>query len=166
MIDLQKKREENKARLLGQTVDEGKVVVPYTKEDVIANPETCWDIISLVTRKKVVENEGKDGKVRRIQTKELAHPELLDEVVVGGRKTTTKGAKRKVVTRSNIKTMDEMYGIRNKMNGYAINDNDDEYVEYFTSVVEVLDGYAQQVLTDILDEDEDFLNRVNKARGC
>lgn len=159
MIDLQARREANKARLLGLDTD-GKVVVPYTKAD-IDNPEVCWDIISLCVRPETVKDAN--GKVK--PTKSLKFPELLESVVVGERKT--KGnAKKASVERTNIKTMREMYTYRNEMNRYYEDDVNDKYVEYFKSVVEILDGYAIEVVTDIISEDEDFLNRVNHAREC
>lgn len=159
MIDLQARREANKARLLGLDTD-GKVVVPYTKAD-IDNPEVCWDIISLCVRFDTVKDAN--GKVK--PTKNLKFPELLESVVVGERKT--KGnAKKASVERTNIKTMREMYTYRNEMNRYYEDDVNDKYVEYFKSVVEILDGYAIEVVTDIISEDEDFLNRVNHAREC
>lgn len=159
MIDLQARREENRKRLMGIDVD-GKAVVPYTKAD-IGNPEVCWDIISLCVRFDTVKDAN--GKVKA--TKKLKFPELLESVVVGERKT--KGnAKKASVERTNIKTMREMYTYRNEMNRYYEDDVNDKYVEYFKSVVEILDGYAIEVVTDIISEDEDFLNRVNHAREC
>lgn len=159
MIDLQARREENRKRLMGIDVD-GKAVVPYTKAD-IGNPEVCWDIISLCVRFDTVKYDN--GKVKA--TKKLKFPELLEPVVVGARKT--KGtAKRDKVERTNIDTMREMYSFRNAMNRYYEDDVADKYTEYFENVVDVLDTYAIEVVTDIICEDEDFLNRVNHARGC
>lgn len=159
MIDLQARREANKARLLGKDVDD-KAVVPYTKAD-IDNPEVCWDIISLCVRPETVQDAK--GKIR--VTKNLKFPELLEPVVVGERKTKA-NAKKAKVERTNLKTMREMYSFRNTMNGYYEDDVDDKYTEYFRSVVQILDGYANEVVTDIITEDEDFLNRVNHAREC
>ena len=158
MIDLAARREANKRRLLGLADENSKI--PYTKADV-ENPEVCWKIISLCTRFATV--EGANGKKR--PTKNLAFPELLEPVEVGNRKTG-KNAKRENITRTNLDTMREMYSYRNAMNHHYEDDIDDKYIEYFKSVVEVLDGYANQVVADIVVEDEDFLNRVNKARGC
>ncbi len=159
MIDLQARREANKARLFGKDID-GKAVVPYTKAD-IGNPEVCWDIISLCVRFDTVKEANGRVKV----TKNLKFPELLESVVVGARKT--KGnAKRDKVERTNIDTMREMYSVRNTMNRYYEDDVNDKYTEYFENVVDVLDTYAIEVVTDIICEDEDFLNRVNHARGC
>lgn len=159
MIDLQARREANKARLLGHITD-GKVVVPYTKAD-IDNPEVCWDIISLCVRLDTVKDAN--GKVKT--TKNLKFPELLESVVVGERKTRA-NAKKAKVERTNIDTMREMYTTRNAMNSHYEDDVDDKYIGYFKSVVEVLDTYAYEVVVDIITEDEDFLNRVNHARGC
>lgn len=158
MIDLDARREANKRRVLGYTDENSKI--PYTKADV-ENPEVCWDIISVCTRFETV--DGANGKKK--QTKNLAFPELLEPVEVGSRKTG-KNAKREFVTRTNIQTMREMYDNRNAMNRHYVDDVDDKYTEYFKSVVEILDGYAIEVVADIIVEDEDFLNRVNKARGC
>ena len=159
MIDLQARREANKARLLGKDAN-GKAVVPYTKAD-IANPEVCWDIISLCVRFDTVKDAN--GKVK--PTKKLKFPELLEPVVVGERKTVG-NAKKAKVERTNIGTMREMFQTRNTMNRYYEDDVNDKYTDYFKSVVEVLDGYAIEVVTDIISKDEDFLNRVNHAREC
>lgn len=158
MIDLAARREANKRRLLGLE-DESKI--PFTKADV-ENPEVCWEIISLCTRFATV--KGANGKPK--QTKNLAYPELLEPVEVGNHSTKSKNAKRENITRTNLETMREMYTNRNAMNRHFEDDIDDKYTDYFKSVVEVLDGYANQVVADIIVEDEDFLNRVNKARGC
>ena len=159
MIDLQARREANRKRLLGIDVD-GKAVVPYTKAD-IDNPEVCWDIISLCVRLDTVKEAN--GRIKL--TKNLKFPELLEPVVVGERKT--KGnAKKAKVERTNLDTMQKMYTYRNEMNRFYEDDVNDKYVEYFKNVVEVLDGYAYEVVVDIITEDEDFLNRVNHARGC
>ncbi len=160
MIDLQARREENKKRLRGIDVD-GKAVVPYTKAD-IDNPEVCWDIISLCVRLDTVKEAN--GRIKL--TKKLKFPELLDTVVVGERKTKGNNAKRDKVERTNIDTMREMYTYRNAMNSHYEDDVDDKYIGYFKSVVEVLDAYAYEVVVDIITEDDDFLNRVNHARGC
>lgn len=157
--DLQARREANRKRLLGIDVD-GKAVVPYTKAD-IDNPEVCWDIISLCVRPETVKDAN--GKVRT--TKNLKFPELLGAVVVGARKT--KGnAKKTKVERTNIDTMQEMYSFRNTMNRYYEDDVADKYTVYFSGVIDVLDAYAYEVVVDIITKDEDFLNRVNHARGC
>lgn len=159
MIDLAARREANKRRLLGLADENSKI--PFTKADV-ENPEVCWEIISLCTRFATV--EGANGKKK--PSKNLAFPELLEPVEVGNHSTKSKNAKRENITRTNLETMREMYTNRNTMNRHYEDDIDDKYTEYFKSVVEILDGYATQVVTDIIVEDEDFLNRVNKARGC
>ena len=48
----------------------------------------------------------------------------------------------------------------------AVDDVNDAYIDYFTSVVEILDTYAQTVVADMIEADETFLDKVNKARGC
>lgn len=160
MIDWEARREANKKRLLGIDVD-GKAVVPYTKAD-IDNPEVCWDIISLCVRPETVKDAN--GKVKT--TKNLKFPDLLGEVVVGAHKTKSNNAKRDKVERTNIDTMHEMYTYRNAMNSHCEDDVDDKYTVYFSGVVQVLDAYAYEVVVDIITEDDDFLNRVNRARGC
>ena len=45
-------------------------------------------------------------------------------------------------------------------------DTDDSYIAFFKNVIETLDGYAQTVITDICASDAEFLDKVNKARGC
>lgn len=154
MIDLAAKREENKRRLLGL---DGKQISPYTKSDVVSEPEVCWDIISLAIRKKTIEAESKNGKNYKRQVNERMYPELLDEQTVG---------ERAVRSRSNLKTMEEMYQIRNAMNKHYADDIDEAYIDYFKSVVEVLDGYALQVVSDMVEADAELLNKVNKIRGC
>lgn len=163
MIDLKKLREENKRRLLGINED---AKAPYTKRDIADNPEACWDIISMVCRKKTTEVKSKTGRLSVRKTNEFAFPELTDVKVVGVRGTKTKSAKNDTVDRTNIDTMEEMYQIRNAMNRHSIDDVDDTYIEFFTSVVEVLDGYAIKVVGDMVASDEEFLDKVNKARGC
>lgn len=165
MIDINKKRAENKARLLGVAVADGKNPVPYTAADA-TNPEVCWEIISLCTRKELIERKGKGGSTYKAEGKNLMFPDLTEVVTVGEKAVANKNAKAKSIIRTNIQTMDEMYAIRNSMNRHAVDDVDDAYIEYFTSVVDVLDTYAQTVVADMITADPDFLARVNKARGC
>lgn len=165
MIDLKAKREANKKRLLGISEVDGKVVIPYTTADVLDDAAKCWEIISIVIRKKTNKGTDKNGKPYTRPSKELAFPDLITEEVVGER-ATSKQAKSNTVTRTNYKTMEEMYGIRNAMVRHYADDTNDNYIEYFGSVVEVLDGYAQQVVADMVDADSSFLDKVNKARGC
>jgi GTP:adenosylcobinamide-phosphate guanylyltransferase len=147
MIDLKAKREANKARLLGLNPESKKA--PYTKADCI-EPEVCWEIISIVVRKGEKQNT-------------LAYPELF-EVVTVGEKKAVKTAKKDVIVRTNIKTMQEMFKIRNSMNKHAIDDVNDDYIEYFKSVVEVLDTYATTVVADMIDAKPSFLDDVNAIR--
>ena len=161
MIDLEKRREQNRRRLMGLDANADSSVVPITRADV-QEPEKAWEIISLCVRCGTTTD--KNGKTRA--SKNLKFPELLESKVVGERATTTKNAKKNTITRTNIETMREMFQTRNAMSRHYEDDIDDKYVEYFKDVVEVLDTYAIEVVTDIIVEDEDFLNRVNKARGC
>lgn len=165
MIDINKKRAENKARLLGTPIDDGKSLIPYTVADA-TNPEVCWEIISLCTRKELVERKARGGKTYKAEGKNLMFPNLTETVMVGEKAILSKKSKAKTAIRTNIQTMDEMYGIRNSMNRHAVDDVSDDYIEYFTSVVEVLDTYAQTVVADMISADPDFLAKVNKARGC
>lgn len=160
MIDFDAIREANKKRLLGYP-DGSKDLTPWTKSDAL-NPEICWKIISMCVRYATVTNAN--GKPR--QTKKLKFPELCPEVVVGKWVPRTKGAKHESIERTNIETMRDMYQFRNDMNKKTSNESDNSYIEYFKSVIEVLDTYATQVVGDMITADDDFLNRVNAARGC
>ena len=165
MIDIAQKRAQNKARLLGVVAEDGKSPIPYTVADA-TNPEVCWEILSLCTRKELVERKARGGKVYKAEGKNLMFPDLTEVVTVGEKAVANKKAKSKSIIRTNIQTMDEMYSIRNSMNRHAVDDISDDYIEYFTSVVEVLDTYAQTVVADMIEADETFLDKVNKARGC
>lgn len=165
MIDLKAKREANKKRLLGINEEDGKAVIPYTKADILEDADKCWDIISTVCRKKVTTVTSKNGKVSSRKSNELAFPDLVKEVIVGER-ATTKQAKADTVNRTNFKTMEEMRDTRNAMIRHYQDDTSESYIEYFSSVIEVLDGYAMQVVADIAANDDKFLDNLNKARGC
>lgn len=164
-LDLDAIRKRNQARLLGTDSKEGKGVVPYTASDIATSNDVCWDIISLIVRKESVKTQGKDGKEYTKQTKNRKFPELLTETVVGER-ATSKTAKADKVLRTNLATMEEMYQMRNKMIRFYQDDTDDSYIAFFKNVIETLNGYAQTVITDICASDADFLDKVNKARGC
>lgn len=164
MIDLDKLREENKRRLLGLDVDENEKV-PRTRSDFL-DAEVCWEAISYMCRKKVVEKTRKDGKTYKAASKELAYPELTTVTTVGSRKTKTDKAKKDLIERSNIDTMEEMYQMRNAMNAHYQDDVNDKYVGFFKSVVEVIDQYAVTVCADIIAQDPDFIAKLNIARGC
>jgi hypothetical protein len=154
MIDLQAKREENRRKLLGLEADSTKsAVAPYTKADLV-DAEVCWDIISMCVRLVSKETTSSNGRKYVRQTKELVYPDLVEQVVVG------ETPKR---SRTNIDTMREMMQFRNKMQRFVVDDKQDSYTEYFESVLEVLDAYAQQVVMDMA-EDAGFLDRVNAAR--
>lgn len=165
MIDLKAKREANKKRLLGIDEKDGKAVVPYTTTDVLDDAEKCWDIISIICRKKIISVTSKAGKQSTRKSNEPAFPDLIKEEIVGER-ATTKQAKTDTVTRSNFKTMEEMYNTRNAMMRHYQDDTSDSYIEYFGSVIEVLDGYAMQVVADIAANDDAFLGKINNVRGC
>ena len=164
-LDIAARREANKMKLLGITEETGKAVVPYTKLDA-TTPEVCWDIISIITRKEQIEKKGRGGSVYMAEGKNLMFPNLLETVVVGERAAAQKkkNEERKTYTRTNIETMDEMYTIRNKMIRYAVDDKEEKYVDYYSHIVETLDGYACEVIADIIMEDDEFLDRVNEAR--
>lgn len=161
MIDLHEARRKNLMRLRGE--DDGEFIA-YTKESVGNSPEQCWDIISIVTRKATQEVTKKDGSTYTKQsTKELAYPDLVEVQEVGIRKTG-KNAKKELVIRTNIDTMREMYETRNAMNRHYTDDVDERYIEYFKSVIEVLDGYALHVVTDMIEADGEFLDKINNVR--
>ena len=162
MIDLEEKRAYNKKRLLGLNPDK-KTKAPYSKADC-TNPEVCWDIISMVVRPKVEEITRKDGVKQNRSTNKLAYPELFEIVEVGERKTTSKNAKKSSIIRTNIDTMREMYKTRNEMNRYYADDLNDDYIEYFKSVVEILDEYAITVVADMIESKPTFLDEVNEIR--
>lgn len=147
MIDLDAKRAANKAKLLGIQTSNGKA--PYTKQDCL-NAEIAWDIISIVTRPGEKQNT-------------LAYPGLFEVVTVGTKKAA-KTAKKDVIIRTNIKTMREMYKIRNSMNKHAIDDINDDYIDYFKAVVAYLDEYAINVVADMVAAKESFLDEVNEIR--
>ena len=160
MIDLQEARRKNLMRLSGE---DGEFIA-YTKESVGNSSAQCWDIISIVTRKATQEVTKKDGSTYTKQaTKDLAYPDLV-EVQEVGKKKAGKTAKKELIIRTNIETMREMYKTRNAMNRHYIDDVNDGYIEYFKSVVEVLDGYALQVVTDMIEADGEFLDKINNVR--
>ena len=165
MIDIAQNRAQNKASFLGVVEEDGKSPIPYTASDAF-NPEVCWEIISLCTRKELVERKARGGNVYKAEGKNLMFPDLTEVITVGERAVANTKAKSKSVIRTNIQTMDEMYSIRNSMNKHAVDDVNDAYIDYFTSVVEILDTYAQTVVADMIEADETFLDKVNKARGC
>lgn len=165
MIDLKAKREANKKRLLGIEEDDSKAVLPYTANDILDDAEKCWDIISIICRKKMTPVKGKDGETSSRKSKEPAFPELVKEEIVGER-ATTKQAKADTVTRTNFKTMEEMRDMRNAMTRHYQDDTSEKYIEYFSSVIEIIDGYAMQVVADIASNDGEFLDKLNKIRGC
>lgn len=160
MIDLEAKRQENLARLIGKDIPTSSKM-PYTLED-LQNADVCWDIISMCVRKKTEDYTSSKGKPMKRATKERAYPQLVKEENVA---RTASKSKEKVYKRTNLTTMEEMYKIRNKMNKFYIGEPDGStYYDYFKNVVETLDGYALQVITDIITNDDDFLKRVNEVR--
>ena len=166
MLDLEQIRKANQAALLGTAADATSKKKAYTKEDVATNQDVVWDIISLCVRKETVEKTNKrTGATYPAQGKNLAFPELTETVTVGKRKTG-KNAEKDIVVRTNIETMREMYETRNSMIRHYQDDIDEKYLNHFASIVEVLDSYALSVVTEMIAADEEFLARVNKARGC
>ena len=160
MIDLEAKRQENLARLIGKEIPTPSNT-PYVIED-LKNADVCWDIISMCVRKKTEEYTSSNGKPMKRATKERAYPQLVKEENVA---STASKSKEKVYKRTNLTTMEEMFKFRNKMNKFYICEPDGiTYYDYFKNVVETLDGYALQVITDIITNDADFLKRVNEIR--
>lgn len=160
MIDLEAKRQENLARLIGKEIPTPSKT-PYVIED-LKNADVCWDIISMCVRKKTEEYTSSNGKPMKRATKERVYPQLVKEENVA---STASKSKEKVYKRTNLTTMEEMFKFRNKMNKFYIGEPDGStYYDYFKNVVETLDGYALQVITDIITNDADFLKRVNEIR--
>lgn len=159
MIDLAKKRAENKARLMGVQKSDSSVVM-ITKEDIANDPEKAWHIISLATKKEMIDSDKltAKGKVRRVQGKDLAYPDLIASVDVG--ETAAKSKKANNKARSNIETMRYMYSVRNKMISFYEGDTSEEFLEYFSSVIEILDAYATEVVSLAIDADPDLLKKV------
>lgn len=158
MIDIDALRAANKARLLGETAVAANGVKKITKEEVANEPQVCWKIIELATKRATTTMVDKTGKERKVVAKGQMYPIMPEEIVgitVGG-----KGAK---TNRTNIETMRKMVEVRKAMTTNAINDVNDSYIEYFKSVVEVLDAYATTVVADMLDADPDVLDKVYDA---
>lgn len=159
MIDLAKRRAENQARLMGITNTSNEVVM-ITKEDIARDPEKAWHIISLATKKEMIDSDKltTKGKVRRVQGKNLAYPNLIASVNVG--ETAAKSKKAEDRSRTNIETMRYMYSVRNKMGSFYESDSSEDFLDYFTSIIEVLDTYAQEVVSLAIDADPDLLAKV------
>ena len=154
MIDIAALRAQNKARLNGSL--DGKAIT-FTKDSLL-DADSCWKIIELAVKRATQEKEDKNGKVRKVMDKGLRF-NIAPETIVG----TTKGAKGATKSRTNIETMRSMMETRNAMNIRAINDVDDAYIQYFTSVVEVLDTYAMTVCTDMYEADPTIIDKANAA---
>lgn len=159
MIDLAKKRAENQARLMGVKKSDSGVAM-ITKEEIAADPEKAWHIIALATKKEMVDSDKltAKGKVRRVQGKDLAYPDLISSVDVGH--TAAKSKKVGNKSRSNTETMRYMYSVRNKMISFYESDTTEDFLEYFSSVIEILDAYATEVVSLAIDADPDLLSKV------
>ena len=160
MIDLAKKRAENLARLTGAKVEEGSSVKKITLQELVDEPENAWHVISLATKKEMVDGKTTStGKIRRVQGKNLAYPDLLESINVGGveRRGKNKGTFK---MRTNLDTMRYMYSVHNKMRDFYLGESNDEIAEYFSTMIEVLDSYATTVVTLAIDSDPDLLDKV------
>ena len=160
MIDLAKKRAENLARLTGASIEEGSSVKKITLEELVDNPDNAWHIISLATKKEMVDGNTltPKGKIRRVQGKNLAYPDLLESLNVGG--VVRKGKNKGVKTRTNLETMRYMYSVHNKIRDFYLGESNDEVAEYFSDMIELLDSYATTVVALAIKNDPDLLDKV------
>ena len=154
MLDLEKLRAENRARLLGQTQAPADKVARITKEQLAEDPEAAWHIISLATKPKTEKLDN--GRTKTL--KERQYPQLAESVTVGEIQAKKRGAKND--GRTNIETMREMYSIRNKVNRFVIGEESDKYAEFFMSIVEMLDAYAMTAAVDLLEANPNLLQQV------
>lgn len=160
MIDLAAKRAENLARLTGAKVEEGSSVKKITREELVDDPEKAWHIISLATKKEMVDGKTTStGKVRRVQGKNLAYPDLLGSFEIGGveKKGKNKGTFK---MRTNLETMRYMYSVHNKIRDFYLGESNDEIAEYFKDMLDTLDSYATTVVTLAVVDDPDLLDKV------
>ena len=166
VLSLEQIRERNFRRLQGLDGD-AKVFIPWTAEEIISSAEKCWEVISLVTRKKTVEVTGKNGKKYTRPSDELQYP-IYHAAIVGQQSvlTTTEDNKKKrvKVERDNLTTMRELYQMRTKIGKLYGNENSETYAAIYKAIGNALDGYANQVVSDELQYQEGFLDKLNEAR--
>lgn len=166
VISLEEIRKKNLLRLQGE---EGAIAafVPWTAAEIISSAEKCWEVISLVTRKKVIEVTGKSGNTYKKESNELQYP--IYHAAVVGEKVVIRGSgaekERVKIERDNIATMRELYQMRNKIAKlYATEKSENHYAPIYASIAESLDVYATQVVSDELQYQEGFLDKLNDAR--
>lgn len=158
VLSLEEIRRRNIARKNGQT-NPDKEILPWTVDEIIMSAEKCWEVITLCTRKKTVETVGKNGKTYTRPSNELQYP-IYHTAVVGEGAT----AKGKQLERNNLDTMRELYQMRNKVAKLYADENSETYMEIYHSLGEALDVYATQVVSDELQYQEGFLDKLNEAR--
>lgn len=142
-MDIEKRRKENIARLLGKPEQE-IASKRITNESVTNNPDEAWEVISIVTKK--------DKNAYR-------YADTFKEEIVG---TIASKGKGKNIERTNLQTMRDMYSIRNKIVKFATADVSDKYFEYYTGLLEVIDGYALDVVADMYEADSNMFDKVNE----
>ena len=166
VLSFEEIRERNLRRLQG-VEGTAKVFVPWTAEEIVSSAEKCWEVISLVTRKKVVEVVGKKGNPYKKESSELQYP-IYHAAIVGEQSVlTTSEDKKKMrvkVERDNLTTMRELYQMRTKIGKLYGNENSETYAAIYKAIGNALDGYANQVVSDELQYQEGFLDKLNEAR--
>lgn len=166
VLSLEDIRRKNLLRLQGE---EGAVnaFVPWTAAEIISSAEKCWEVISLCTRKKPVVVTAKTGSTYKKDSNELQYP--IYHAAVVGEKVVVRGSgdekERVKIERDNIATMRELYQMRNKIAKlYATEKSEHHYAPIYASIAEALDVYATQVVSDELQYQEGFLDKLNEAR--
>lgn len=158
VMSLEEERKRMLANLKGETSAE-KVVVPWTAEEIICDVKKCWEVITLCTRKKVVETVGKTGNKYNRPSNELQYP--IYHTAVVGEGATNKGKQFK---RNNIDTMRELFQMHNRIVKLYATETSDTYGPIYASISEALDVYALRVVADELTYQEGFLDKLNEAR--
>ena len=146
-MDIRKLREKNMKRLAGEMEENVAVVVPITPKMIDADPEYAWTIIALATKLKP-------------KSKELAHPHLLKEEIVAEVAIKKSKAEKEAISRTNKKTMREMYSLHNKVAKLAIGDYDEDYAEYFEELLNDVNAYAIMCVADMYEADPELFEKV------
>lgn len=132
MIDIAAKRAKNLARVNAGIAKTG--IEPITKVQAVTRPDKAWFILKLAMKHTVIENE--DGK--KVQTKDLAYPNLLLD--------------------ADLNAIKVMYQTRNKMLRLSANTTD--FNEYFSSIREISDAFACEIISNAIEQDETLLDKV------
>lgn len=166
VLSFEQIRERNLRRLQGKE-GTAKVFIPWTAEEIVSSAELCWEVISLVTRKKVIEVTGKNGNTYKKESNELQYP-IYHAAIVGEQSVLAtnenKKKERVKVERDNLTTMRELYQMRTKIGKLYGNETSDTYADIYKTIGNALDGYANQVVSDELTYQEGFLDKLNEAR--